>query len=305
MKDQSDFDLGGFGDSRRWIRVFEHGHFPADNNEGEPETSFSPATNSEQFPAGTLPPLLLLHGFTGCAESWEPSLLEILGRDRRVLTVDLPGHGKGKGVPDPGECSIERVVDGLCSVLDEREIPEADWVGYSMGGRIALAAALLHPERVRRLVLESASPGIEDEVDRTRRKCVDDELAQAIEDRGIEWFVDYWMGLPLFETQGILPNADLQRARARRRRGTAEGYSAALRGLGAGAQPSYWGALAGVQHPVLLLTGELDPKYEEIAMRMAAALQYCEHSSIPGVGHAPHFEAPEFWLEAVLEFLDR
>lgn len=278
----------GSGGVGRWIRVQEHSSVAREGSGGESH-----------------PPVLLLHGFTGCAESWESEILSALCRDRRVLAVDLPGHGAGADTPDPTLCGLEAVVEGLCAILDERDIQAADWVGYSMGGRIALAAAVLNPVRVRRLVLESASPGIEDEGDRARRRCGDEDLAQAIEDRGIEWFVDYWMGLPLFDTQENLANAKLRRARDLRRRGTAEAYAAALMGLGTGNQPSYWGELQGVQLPTLLLTGERDQKYQEIAMQMAAALPQSDHRSITGVGHAPHFEAPILWLEAVREFLGR
>jgi 2-succinyl-6-hydroxy-2,4-cyclohexadiene-1-carboxylate synthase len=248
---------------------------------------------------------LLLHGFTGCAGSWEEELLTSLSRGRRVLAVDLPGLGAGADIPEPEWCGVEDVVEGLCAVLSEREIEAADWVGYSMGGRIALAAAVLHPERVRRLVLESASPGLDDRTERARRKCGDDDLAQAIQDRGIEWFVDYWMGLPLFDSQGRMPLALLQGARARRREGNAESLAAALKGLGAGAQPSYWSELQRVHLPVLLLTGEADQKYEEMATRMAGLFPHCEHTSIARAGHAPHFETPGAWLEAVTDFLSR
>jgi 2-succinyl-6-hydroxy-2,4-cyclohexadiene-1-carboxylate synthase len=298
-------DSHGEGRVREWIRVREHGIANEGGTKARPPelAGYGGAEGGPRSDGSC--PILLLHGFTGSADSWDLELLSSLAQGRRVLVVDLPGHGADAEIPDPARCGVESVVEGLCAVLDEWGIRAADWVGYSMGGRIALAAAVLRPERVRRLVLESASPGIEDETDRARRRCGDEELARAIEDRGIEWFVDYWMGLPLFATQGSLPLTVLRHARALRRRGRAEALAAAMKGLGAGVQPSYWSALHGVQVPTLLLTGELDHKYEEIGVRMAVNLLHCERRSIRGVGHAPHFEAPGAWVNAVREFLDR
>ena len=262
-----------------------------------------PGTHPSDSGHAPPPPLLLLHGFTGCAESWGEEILAPLSRDRTVFALDLPGHGSAHAVPRGWEGGIEGVVEAICALLDAQGIERADWVGYSMGGRVALAGAVRRPERFRRLVLESASPGIAESLDRARRRYEDEELARIIEDRGIEWFVDYWMGLPLFESQARLDPDRLRKSRALRRKCHPEGLAAALLGYGTGSQPSYWDALQSVEVPTLLLTGALDPRFEAIGDRMGELLPCPERHSIPDVGHNIHLETPDRWLHTVLEFL--
>lgn len=248
-------------------------------------------------------PVLLVHGFTGSAEAWGEPIVRGLARAVPVLAADLPGHGASSAPSTPVEYEISRVVEGLLDVLDRRGVERADWVGYSMGGRIALAATVLRPDRVRRLVLESASPGLATPGARRRRRTQDEALARRIETQGLEWFVDHWMDLPLFRTQQRLPAPVLAAARKRRLAQDPRALAAVLRGLGTGVQPSYWEDLSQVETPTLILTGALDAKYEELAQRMVAALPRAVHRSVPGAGHTVHLEAPARWLEEVVPFL--
>jgi 2-succinyl-6-hydroxy-2,4-cyclohexadiene-1-carboxylate synthase len=91
--------------------------------------------------------------------------------------------------------------------------------------------------------------------------------------------------------------------RARRLRNDPRALAACLRGLGTGAQPSFWDRLTEVRAPALLLTGEEDAKFTDIARGMAAALPECLHVGVPSAGHAVHLEAPDAWLEAVNAWL--
>ena len=108
---------------------------------------------------GTSVPALLLHGFGADLNTWmftQPALAE----GRRVITLDLPGHGGStKELPDAGAESLAAIIG---KALDALGIERAHLVGHSMGGGIAIAFVLQHPERVATLsLIASASLGPE------------------------------------------------------------------------------------------------------------------------------------------------
>jgi 2-succinyl-6-hydroxy-2,4-cyclohexadiene-1-carboxylate synthase len=250
-----------------------------------------------------LPPALLLHGFTGSAEAWGEAILGGLDPHARLLAVDLPGHGESPAPPGSGGWGMEEVLTALLETLDRAGVAQADWIGYSMGGRIALGAAVLHPERVRRLILESARPGLSTDEERDRRRRQDEALARRLETGGIEAFVDFWLAQPLFATQRRLPPRVRDGERARRLRQDPRALAAALRGMGTGSQPSFFERLPEVRIPTLLVTGSEDQKFEAVSREMEELLPRAVHRSVPGAGHAVHLEAPKRWLEAVIPFL--
>lgn len=252
--------------------------------------------------AGDGPPLVLLHGFTGSADAWA-DLAARLARRRRVIAFELPGHGASPVPDDPSQASLPRVADALVRDLRALGVRAADWIGYSLGGRVALHVALAHPAAVRTLVLEGASPGIADSVERRARAEADARLAAEIECDGLERFVDAWMAQPLFATQAALPREVRARERARRLAGSATGYAAALRAMGTGVQESLWPRLGELRARVLLLAGALDVKYGAIARAMASLLPDAQVAMLSGAGHAAHLERPDAWLDAVESFL--
>jgi 2-succinyl-6-hydroxy-2,4-cyclohexadiene-1-carboxylate synthase len=250
-------------------------------------------------------PTLLLHGFTGSGEGWGEGILEGLARKGPVLALDLPGHGENEPSPDPELYTLDGLLKALEGLLDAQGIEAADWVGYSMGARVALAAAVTRPDRIRRLVLESGSPGLRSEDARARRRREDELLAQRIEARGIPAFVDFWMAQPLFATQARLPAVVLEDARRRRLRNDPRALARVLRGLGTGSQPSFWNDLTKVKLPILLLTGALDTRYTGIAEEMSERLPSATREVVPDVGHTVHLEHPRRWLQVVEAFLNR
>jgi 2-succinyl-6-hydroxy-2,4-cyclohexadiene-1-carboxylate synthase len=247
-------------------------------------------------------PLLLIHGFTGSVEAWGEECFRGLAQAHRVVAVDLLGHGTSDTSPDPERYRMDEVLRDLGQVLDALSIEAARWLGYSMGGRIALAGAVLKPARVSSLILESASPGLPGESERRARRRADEALAEGILRGGMEAFVDHWMGLPLFATQGKLPPAVREANRERRLKNNPEALAACLRGIGTGAQPSFWEDLPRIQVPTLLLAGEEDRKFSELARRMADLLPSAELRLIPKSGHSIHLENPFAWLAAVRTF---
>jgi 2-succinyl-6-hydroxy-2,4-cyclohexadiene-1-carboxylate synthase len=158
-----------------------------------------------------------------------------------------------------------------------------------MGGRIALHAALALPERVTRLVLIGASPGIEDPAERRRRREADERLASEIERGSIEEFATRWARTPVLAG---LPSEIAAAAHADRLRNTPAGLARALRGLGTGVLPSLWGRLGELAMPVTLAVGEHDEKFRQIAAAMATAIAKVDFMLVPGAGHAVHLQAP-------------
>ncbi len=248
-------------------------------------------------------PLLLLHGFTGAAHTWT-ELLPVLGEHRRVLALSLPGHGGSDAPSEAERYAATRAAADVMEVLDMLGLNRVALLGYSMGARVALHAALAAPERVVALLLESASPGIADDADRSARAGADSALADEIEGDGVTAFVDRWERLPLWESQRALPETVRQGLRDQRLQNDARGLSSSLRGLGAGVTPPLHGRLHEILVPTLLLCGELDGKYVSLARAMASAIPRSTLAVVSDAGHAVHLERPQEFIRAVNSFLD-
>ena len=227
------------------------------------------------------PTLLLLHGFTQTRQSWRPVMAALGGR-RRAIAPDMPGHGLAAARP----ASFSACTGYIRALGGERFA----LAGYSMGGRVALHAALALGSRLDRLVLIGASPGIADAAERAARRTADDALADRIEAIGVEAFAREWASLPLWEGQ---PERVAAAANADRLRNTPAGLAAALRGLGTGVMDPLWDALPSLSVPVTLAVGERDEKFRAIAERMAAVLPRAEIAVVEGAGHAAQLEQPD------------
>ena len=95
--------------------------------------------------------LVLLHGAEADGSMWEPYMAG-LARDRRVLALDLPGHG-GTDAPEGIDTGVGGIAGWFSEVLDAEGLSSVDLLGHSMGGTVALHIALEDPSRVRSLVL--------------------------------------------------------------------------------------------------------------------------------------------------------
>jgi 2-succinyl-6-hydroxy-2,4-cyclohexadiene-1-carboxylate synthase len=233
-----------------------------------------------------MPDLVLLHGFTQTGRSWQPIGHALAGRYRSAAP-DLPGHG---------DFAERRPASFVACDAYLRALTDAPFtlVGYSMGGRVALHAALSLGDRVRRLVLVGASPGLADAGERAARAAEDAALADRIEAIGVEAFVREWGAQPLFAG---LPRGVADLIDADRKRNTASGLAAALRGLGTGVMPPLWERLGELAMPVDLVVGERDEKFRALAAQMAERIADSRVHVVPGAGHVAHLEAPDTLVE--------
>jgi 2-succinyl-6-hydroxy-2,4-cyclohexadiene-1-carboxylate synthase len=237
--------------------------------------------------------VVLLHGFTQGPGSWE-ALAARLGPGYEVVRPALAGHGGAGAVKG----SFEEEAAALADVVGP---PAAVWVGYSMGGRIALRIALERPDLVDGLALLGATAGLADPDERAARRERDETLASGLERKGLEQFLTGWLRQPLF--QRLPPQAA---GMEERRTNTVEGLASALRRLGTGAQEPLWDRLGELGMPVLLLAGEHDSTFVSAAFRLAEAIgETAGVSLVPGAGHAAHLERPDAFAALVERFLDK
>src|SRR5579883_2019656 len=248
------------------------------------------------------PPLVLLHGFTGSAAGWGKHLDRLAAAGLRVLAFDLHGHGPSDAPNNSERYNMEHCQQDILAALKKLDVRqgEATLLGYSMGGRIALYTAF--SGFFRALILESASPGLADPAERERRRQSDNALAERIEREGVEAFIDYWEQLPLFASQSNLPPERRAALRAQRLTNRASGLANSLRGVGTGVQPALHERLGTLNLPVLLLAGELDSKFCQIARQMARSTPRARLQIVPGAGHTIHLEQPALFAGLVDEF---
>jgi len=247
-------------------------------------------------------PLLLLHGFTGSVRNWD-RFVPGWSQRRKVIAVDLIGHGESDAPDDPDRYTMEHAADDLSALLDALDLESAAVLGYSMGGRVALSLAVMRPERVSALLLESSSPGLAGAEERKARVAADEALAARIEKEGVASFVRYWENIPLFQTMQAMPLDVRERIREQRLQNRAQGLAHSLRGMGTGRQPSWWDALPRLTMPVLMTAGELDEKFIGIARRMEPLIPDCRFVPVRGAGHLVHVEQAETFDKIVSEFL--
>ena len=252
---------------------------------------------------GKGPPLVLLHGFTGSARSWGP-LAEMLAARFTLLAVDIVGHGGSSKPEEVDRYAIDRAARDTVDAMLAFGFRQSAWLGYSMGGRLALHMAAAFPEAVERLVLIGASPGLADPEERETRRTSDEALADRIEREGVPAFVDHWESLPLFATQARLPAGMRLAIRRGRLANDARGLANSLRGMGTGAQPPLHDQLSDITAPSLLLAGALDAKFAAIAGDMAATMPDARALRVPDAGHAPHVEKPAYCVRTITAFLE-
>jgi len=244
---------------------------------------------------GRGPALVLLHGWGLHSGIWAP-LLPALSLSYRVCCIDLPGHGRSPAPPAGFD------LDTMAEAVAAHAPPGAAWLGWSLGGQVALAAALAG-HAVRRLVLVATTPrfvagpgwdcavapatlaGFAASLARDHRKTVRDFLALQL--RG-----DRRAATLLVELRGVLAQCD-------------EPDPAALRAaLAVLAETDLRARLPAIRQPALVISGERDRLTPAAAgQQLAAALADGRFNAMPGAAHTPFLTHPDAFLAAVAGFL--
>jgi pimeloyl-ACP methyl ester carboxylesterase len=124
----------------------------------KPTTGYAPVNGLEMHyeihGSGSREPLVLLHGsFMTISNNWTGWIGE-LSKARKVIAVEMQGHGRTADINR--DFSYESLADDIAAMLDYLKIEQADLLGYSMGGGVAMQVAIRHPEKVRKVVSISA-----------------------------------------------------------------------------------------------------------------------------------------------------
>lgn len=253
------------------------------------------------------PPLVLLHGFTGSAETMEE--LAATQTHHTTFCLDIIGHGiighggYGKtNTPSKKAFSFKSLNIQLLNFCKELNLKQIHLLGYSMGGRIALNFATSHTQHLASLTLISTNPGLKSPYQRYQRRRKDHKIVKLIQNEGIDKFSEFWMAQPIFATQARLGQDWLTKALQQRLQCNPKGLILSLKGLGLGKMPQQWGRLSRIDIPTLIITGIEDKKFTQLGKRIQTNIKNSQHIKIENTGHSPHLEAPELVGQHIHKF---
>jgi esterase len=244
-------------------------------------------------------PLVLLHGYTGHARSWD-SFAAKMAADYRVLALDQRGHGETSWADD---YSPEAMVSDVHALTGALKLANYDLLGLSMGGRNAYAFAADRPAGLERLVIVDIGPDIVTSgSDRIAQGARAKDTWDTVEDA----LADYRKATPL---------ADPAEAEHRLRNNmmlTADGqwtwrYDAALRGDRRLPRPdatAAWEGLRNITADTLVMRGDRsDILAPETAERMVREIPRARFALVANAGHSIPLDNPSGFYEAAKTFL--
>ena len=249
------------------------------------------------------PPLVLLHGLTSHARSWDALARELAGHFR-VIALDQRGHGDSDRAAD-SDYRVATMADDLAAVVDALGLEHFALVGLSMGGRVGIAYAGERAPRVERFCVVDIGPDIHPPgLERIRQMMAGTLERIESEDQAVDL---------ARRANPRLPEAGLRERVRHAIRPLPDGgftwkYDKALRDMmrqgGRRETLDLWEPLRRITAPVLLVRGaESDVLSVDVAKRMIDALPDGRLVEIPGAGHSVPAEQPEAFARAVRPFL--
>jgi 3-oxoadipate enol-lactonase len=250
-----------------------------------------PAVSLDVEMRGEGPDLVLLHSLLADRASFAP-LAERLAGARRLVLVNMPGFGASP----PAE-PLAGYADRIVALFDELSLPPADVIGNGLGGFVALIVAARHGERLRRIVAIGSAAAFTEPGRATFRA-----LADKAEREGMAALADAAVRR-MFTDSFIAGHPEIAAERAAAFRGMEAGvFAKAARALAA---LDLSADLPRIRNPVLVVAGERDGATPPALGRdLAARLPDGRFVEFPGLGHAPHVEAPDAVVAAMAPFLE-
>jgi pimeloyl-ACP methyl ester carboxylesterase len=239
--------------------------------------------------SGSGEPVVLIHAFSVDRRMWEPQIRAFETRFR-VVRYDLRGHGRSPASPEP-----YTAYGDLRALLDALMIDKATLIGLSAGAEVALNFAIVHPERVARLVL--AAPGL------TGYKAPPlpwlKPVFEAAAAGDPERAARLWAETPIMamhtnrSASKTIEDLVTSNARLWTLKRTEQPLS-----------PAAIGRLGEVKAPTLVIIGDADlPHIKEIGNLLVKEIATAKVVTIAGAGHIVNLDTPEAFNDAVLAFV--
>ena len=237
-------------------------------------------------------PLVLVHGFLGSSEMWEPQI-EYFKKDYRVIVPALPGFGKSNKITSCD--SIECMAMAILSCLKKRGIEKFNLLGHSMGGMVAQEIARLAGDQIIKLICYGTGPrgnipGRFESIDNTREKLKSNGLAATANRIAKTWFVETDKAKYFY----LCTNASNETS-----------LEAADNGLIAMKNWSGLNNLKNIKNKTLIIWGDQDRAYNYNQVEtLKEKITNSELKIIKDCSHNVHLEKPEVFNNFVSEFLN-
>ncbi|MGE8205387.1 alpha/beta fold hydrolase [Heyndrickxia sp. NPDC080065] len=243
-------------------------------------------------------PVVLLHGISNSGRAWVPQIAPLVEAGYRVIVPDHAGHGASARLNRP--FSVSDIAADVFELLDNLSIEEADIIGLSLGGMVALEIALTQPHRVGKLIVANSFDTTATEEFRTMAEGWARTFRS--EDGPVKRFEGIW---PMnvnetfrVSTEGVKTYQVWHGLAA-----TADGQSLAYVAegiVGFDATTS----LATLSMPVLFIAGEQDRmSLPDVSQRMADRVPNAHYVEIQGAAHISNVDSASAFNEAVITFL--
>ena len=247
-------------------------------------------------------PLVLVHGYTGSGlDFWDE--VAALAVTRRVINIDLRGHGESTNTRDEDSYTLETLVEDLDSFVESLDLDTLDILGHSLGGMVVMRYVVERPEKIRSLILMDTHPGPM-AVTVERPAAVDEQARK----EGVQSL------LPMMRSMPVSPGAQrgidyLGEEEHYRRIGTklAQMDPEAFVGLmnGMHEMKGFSSQLEGIRCPTTIIVGEEDEPFLEPSKDMAQVMADSNLVIIPLAAHCPQYENAPAWREAIaMHFAD-
>ena len=252
--------------------------------------------------SGRGPAVVFLHGGNGRAQDWA-NQFPVLAPDYTAIALDIRGHGKSEGPKTEAEYSIPLIADDVLELLNILGFAKCCLAGHSFGGFVALQFAVTHQDRLAGLVPVDTSSGPYGG-GKTKTGELTQKLVEIAVSRGMDAVFEY--------------DAAHNPERIEKFKQHSELIGPARQTMLAMSVNAYiWGSrtvakwqpvtprLPEIKVPTMIFCGEEDKRFETAVKTLEQKIPGAVLTTVKGVGHSPHQDAPDIFNKELLKFLRR